>query len=286
LLRSPKQGDITMATLRIGTENSIATELYYEDHGTGRPVVLIHGWPLSGRSWENQVPALVDARDRVVTYDRRGFGNSSQPWDDYDYDTLAADLDALLAHLDLREVMLVGFSMGGGEVARYIGRYGTDRVAQAVQWCRPTCTRPATTPTARWTTPPSPRSKPGEGRPDAFVDGFVTNFFAVGDKTELVSEVQRVYNRDIAAFASPKGTLDCIGAFGRTDFRADLAAFTVPTLIIHGDSDAIVPFEASGKRSHEAIAGSQLVLVDAAPHFFNVTHTDTFNRALLDFLAS
>ena len=120
----------------------------------------------------------------------------------------------------------------------------------------------------------------------AFVDGFVTNFFAVGDKTDLVSEVQRVYNRDIAAFASPKGTLDCIGAFGRTDFRADLAAFTVPTLIIHGDSDTIVPFEASGKRSREAIAGSQLVLVDAAPHGFNVTHTDTFNRALLDFLAS
>jgi pimeloyl-ACP methyl ester carboxylesterase len=120
----------------------------------------------------------------------------------------------------------------------------------------------------------------------AFVDGFVTNFFAVGDKTDLVSEVQRVYNRDIAAFASPKGTLDCIGAFGRTDFRADLAAFTVPTLIIHGDSDAIVPFEASGKRSREAIAGSQLVLVDAAPDGFNVTHTDTFNRALLDFLAS
>jgi non-heme chloroperoxidase len=121
-----------MATLRIGTENSTAIELYYEDHGTGRPVVLIHGWPLSGRSWENQVPALVDARYRVVTYDRRGFGNSSQPWDGYNYDTLAADLDALLSHLDLREVTLVGFSMGGGEVARYIGKHGTDRVAQAV----------------------------------------------------------------------------------------------------------------------------------------------------------
>lgn len=143
-----------MATLRIGTENSTAIELYYEDHGTGRPVVLIHGWPLSRRSWENKMPALVDAHYRVVTYDRRGFGNSSQPWDGYNYDTFAADLDALLSHLDLREVTLVGFSMGGGEVARYIGKHGTDRVAQAVLAA-------ATTPTARWTTPPSPRSKPG-----------------------------------------------------------------------------------------------------------------------------
>ena len=121
-----------MAMLTIGTENSTPIDLYYEDHGTGRPVVLIHGWPLSGRSWENQVPALVDAGYRVVTYDRRGFGNSSPPCDGYDYDTFAADLDALLAHLDLREVTLVGFSMGGGEVARYIGKHGTDRVAQAV----------------------------------------------------------------------------------------------------------------------------------------------------------
>jgi non-heme chloroperoxidase len=277
-----------MATLTVGTENDHPIELYYEDHGAGRPVVLIHGWPLSARSWEQQVPALVDAGYRVVAYDRRGFGKSSQPWGGYDYDTFAADLDALLAHLDLREATLVGFSMGGGEVARYIGRYGTDRVAQAVL--------AAAVPPYLHKSDENPEGALDDAtisafeagvRADriAFVDGFVTNFFAVGDKTDLVGEPLRVYNRDIAAFASPKGTLDCIAAFGRTDFRADLAAFTVPTLVIHGDSDAIVPFEASGKRSHEMIGGSELVLVDAAPHGLNVTHTDQFNRALLDFLA-
>lgn len=278
-----------MAMLTVGTENDLPIELYYEDHGAGRPVVLIHGWPLSSRSWESQVPALLDAGYRVVSYDRRGFGKSSQPWDGYDYDTLAADLDALLSHLDLREVTLVGFSMGGGEVARYVGRYGTDRLAQAVL-------AGAVTPHL-YKSDENPQGALDDATISAFeagvntdriafVDGFVTNFFAVGDKTDLVSEPQRVYNRDIAAFASPKGTLDCIGAFVRTDFRADLAAFTVPTLVIHGDSDAIVPFEASGRRSHEAIAGSRLVLVEAAPHGLNVTHADIFNRSLLDFLAS
>jgi non-heme chloroperoxidase len=277
-----------MATLTVGTENDHPIELYYEDHGAGRPVVLIHGWPLSGRSWEQQVPTLVDAGYRVVAYDRRGFGKSSQPWGGYDYDTFAADLDALLAHLDLREVTLVGFSMGGGEVARYIGRYGTARVAQAVLAAAvpPYLHRSDENPDGALDDATIAAFEDGV-RADriAFVDGFVTNFFAVGDKVDLVSEPLRVYNRDVAAFASPKGTLDCIGAFGRTDFRPDLAAFTVPTLVIHGDSDAIVPFEASGKRSHEMISGSELVLVDAAPHGLNVTHADQFNRSLLDFLA-
>jgi non-heme chloroperoxidase len=277
-----------MATLTVGTENDHPIELYYEDHGVGRPVVLIHGWPLSARSWENQVPALVDGGYRVVAYDRRGFGKSSQPWGGYDYDTFAADLDALLTHLDLREATLVGFSMGGGEVARYIGRYGTERVAQAVL--------AAAVPPCLYKSDENPEGALDDAtiaafeagvRADriAFIDGFVTNFFAVGKKTDLVSEPLRVYNRDIAAFATPKGTLDCIAAFGRTDFRPDLAAFTVPTLVIHGDSDAIVPFEASGKRSHEMISGSELALLDAAPHGLNVTHADQFNRSLLDFLA-
>jgi len=234
------------------------------------------------------MPALVDAGYRVVTYGRRGFGNSLQPWDGYDYDPFAADLDALLAHLDLREVTLVGFSMGG-EVARYIGKHGNDRVAQAVLAgaLPPYLHKSGDNPDGALDDATIAAFEAGvKADRIAFVDGFVPNFFAVGDKTDLVSEPQRVYYRDISAFASPKGTLDCIGAFGRTDFRADLAALTVPTLVIHGDSDAIVPFEASGQRSHEAIAGSQLVLVDAAPHGFNVTYADTFNRALLDFLAS
>ena len=150
-----------MPYVKVGEENSANIDLYYEDHGSGSPVVLIHGWPLSGRSWEKQVPALVEAGHRVVTYDRRGFGNSSQPWDGYDYDTFTADLDALLAHLDLRDAALVGFSMGGGEVVRYIGRYGTDRVAKAVLAAAvpPTSTRATTTPRAGWTTIRSSSSK-------------------------------------------------------------------------------------------------------------------------------
>lgn len=234
------------------------------------------------------MPALVDAGYRVVTYDRRGFGDSSQPWTGYDYDTLAADLDVLLTHLDLREVTLVGFSMGGGEVVRYIGRYGTDRVAQAV---------------LASAVPPylyKSDDNPGGGLDDAtigqfedgvkgdrlaFLDGFTKDFFAADGKG-LVSEAQRLYALSIAAGASPKGTLDCIAAFGRTDFRADLEKVTVPTLVIHGDSDGIVPFEVSGKRSAESIAGASLHVVEGGPHGVNASHAEEWNRVVLDFLAS
>lgn len=277
-----------MAVLRVGNENSESVELYYEDHGSGSPIVLIHGWPLSGRSWENQVPALVEAGYRVVTYDRRGFGNSSQPWNGYDYDTFAADLDALLAHLDLSDVTLVGFSMGGGEVVRYIGNYGSARVSKAVL--------AAAVPPYLYQSDDNPDGGLDDatiqqfedsvrGDRIAFLEEFTKNFFTAGEQDDLVSEPNRIYNRQIAAFASPKGTLDCISAFGRTDFRDDLAKIDVPTLVIHGDSDGIVPFEVSGKRSHEMIADSTLELIGGAPHGFNVTHADQFNRALLDFIA-
>ena len=276
-----------MAKLVVGTENDAPIELYYEDLGSGTPVVLVHGWPLSGRSWENQVPALIEAGHRVVTYDRRGFGWSSQPWNGYDYDTFAADLDALLNHLDLHEVTLVGFSMGGGEVVRYLHTYGTSRVTKAVL--------AAAVPPFLYKT---------EGNPDgglddatiagfqagittdriAFLDDFTTNFFSAGGGLK-VSEAQRVYARDIAAFASPKGTLDCVTAFGKTDFREDVAQITVPTLVIHGDSDAVVPFEVSGKRSAELIPGAQLVLIEGGPHAINASHVEEFNSALLGFIA-
>lgn len=275
-----------MALLQVGTEHAAPVELYYEDHGAGKPVVLIHGWPLSERSWEPQVPALVSAGHRVITYDRRGFGSSSQPWHGYEYDTFAADLHALLEHLDLREVTLVGFSMGGGEVVRYLSRYGSGRIAAAVL--------AAAVP---------PYLYAGEDNPDgglddatvnqfrggvrvdrpAFLDTFTTNFYSVHDQL-LVSEAQRNYAATIAAFASPKGALDCIDAFGFTDFRAEMGSVDVPALIVHGDSDGIVPFEVSGKRSHQAIAGSRLALIEGAPHGCNVTHPERFNNALLDFL--
>lgn len=276
-----------MGNITVGNENGTPIQLHYEDLGLGKPVVLIHGWPLSGRSWEKQVPALVEAGYRVITYDRRGFGKSSQPWQGYDYDTFAADLHELLLYLDLRDVTLVGFSMGGGEVARYIGTYGTERVSKAV---------------LAGAIPPylyKSADNPDGGFDDAairgfqegvkadrlsFLDAFMTTFFASGDRTDLVSEAFRLYNRDIAAFASPKGTLECISAFGYTDFRGDLAKFNVPTLIIHGDADAIVPIEISGQKAHEKIAGSQLVVIKGGPHGLNATHAGEFNGALLQFL--
>jgi pimeloyl-ACP methyl ester carboxylesterase len=278
-----------MAYITVGEENGNPIRLYYEDHGSGRPVVLVHGWPLSGRSWERQVPALIDDGYRVVTYDRRGFGMSSQPWEGYDYDTLAADLYQLVEHLDLTEAALVGFSMGGGEVARYVGRYGTDRIAQAVF--------AAAVPPYLYRTADNPDGAVDDVtlaefhdaiRTDriAFVDDFVTNFFSVRGRTDLVSEPLRRYNVTIATRASAKGTLDCTTAFTTTDFRADLARFYIPTLVIHGDADAIVPFEASGRRTAESIDKSKLVVVKDAPHGHNVTHAETFNAELLTFLRS
>lgn len=283
------EGTATVARIAVGEHRGTPIELYYEDHGSGRPVVLVHGWPLSGRSWERQVPALVEDGYRVITYDRRGFGDSSRPWDGYDYDTFAADLHALFTHLDLLDVALVGFSMGGGEVARYVGTYGTERVRQAVF--------AGAVPPFLHKTADNPQGGIDDAlletfhdgiRSDrmAFLDGFLTTFFSVRGRTDLVSEPQRLSNVAIAGGASPKGTLDCTTAFTMTDFRGDLAAFTIPTLVIHGDSDAIVPFEVSGQRTAEAIKGSKLVLVEGAPHGLNVTHAGTFNAELLTFLRS
>jgi len=276
-----------MPTLTVGDENGSPIDLYYSDHGSGRPVVLIHGWPLSGRSWEKQVPALVEAGHRVVTYDRRGFGSSSQPWGGYDYDTFAADLDALLRHLDLRDATLVGFSMGGGEVARYLGRYGGERVARAVF--------AGAVPPYLYKTDDNPDGGLGEedvegmqqqARDDreAFLDGFMTDFFSANGELK-VTEAQRQEALALASPARNEAVVDCIAAFGTTDFRADLEKVTVPTLVIHGDGDATVPLEVSGKRTAEAIEGSRLVVVEDGPHGFNVSHAQKLNRELIDFLA-
>ena len=276
-----------MSTLIVGSENKSPIELFYEEHGAGKPVVLIHGWPLSGRTWEAQVRLLVSSGYRVITYDRRGFGKSTQTFEGYDYDTFAADLDTLMRHLDLRDATLVGFSMGGGEVARYLGRYGSSRVSRVVL--------------ASSVTPYLYKAKDNlDGGLDdkaiaemeegvktdrlAFLEDFTKKFFSAG-RTLKVSEPMREHARDIAAFASPKGTLDCIGAFARTDFRPDLKKITVPTMVIHGDSDAIVPLEVSGERAAAMIPGSTLVIIKGGPHGINVTHAAEFNRALLGFLS-
>ncbi len=276
-----------MATVDVGTENSAPVELYYEDHGAGRPVVLIHGWPLSGRSWEAQVPALVEAGYRVITYDRRGFGNSSQPWDGYDYDTFVADLHALLVHLDITDAALVGFSMGGGEVVRYLAQHGDGgRVSRAVLAAAvpPYLYQSDDNPDGGLDDATIAQFEGGvKGDRLAFLEQFTTSFFSAGG-TLTVSEDQRVYAKAIAAGASPKGTLDCIAAFGRTDFRADVDTITVPTLVIHGDSDAVVGFEVSGKRSAELIKDAELVVIEGGPHGINASHPAEFNQALLEFL--
>jgi pimeloyl-ACP methyl ester carboxylesterase len=278
-----------MAKLAVGEENGTPIELYFEDHGTGDPVVLVHAWPMSSRIWEAQVPALVDAGHRVIAYDRRGFGASSQPWEGYDYDTLTADLRALVEHLDLRDATLVGYSMGGGEVVRYIATHGADRVARAVLV--------ATALPYRLKADDNPDGDAEEAlvaqsldgvRTDrlGFLEGFVRTWFGAGERADLVSEAQRDYLLQIAAFASPKGTLDCLTSIVRTDFRPDLAKLTVPTLLIHGDADVGVPLEVTAKRSHAAIAGSELVVIEGGAHGLVVTHAEEVNRALLEFLGS
>jgi pimeloyl-ACP methyl ester carboxylesterase len=262
--------------------------IHYTDHGTGQPVVLIHGWPLSGRSWEAQVPALVGAGYRVIAYDRRGFGDSSQPWDGYDYDTFADDLAALIDQLDLTDVVLVGFSMGGGEIARYIGRHGSARLAKVVfaGAVPPNLHKTADNPDGALDDATIEQFQEAV-RTDriAFLHDFMRNFFSANGELK-VSEAQVQYAVDLASWASPKGTLDCIAAFGTTDFREDLTKVDVPALVIHGNADAIVPFEASGRRTADAVTGARLHVIEGGPHGTNVSHATEFNEALLGFLRS
>lgn len=275
-----------MPYISVGKENSGNIDLYYEDHGAGKPVVLIHGWPLSGRSWEKQVPALLDAGYRVITYDRRGFGDSSKPTSGYDYDTFAEDLNKLVTQLDLRDAALVGFSMGGGEVARYLGTYGSERVAKAAFV--------AAIPPFLLKTPDNSDGVDGSvfdgikqaiaaDRP-AFLSKFLADFYNVDvlGGNRISDEVVRL-SWNIAAGASPKGTLDCVSAW-LTDFRNDLARIDVPTLVIHGGADRITPLAATGKRTQELVKGSRLVVVADGPHGLNWTHAEQVNRDLLEFL--
>lgn len=271
------------------TDKRDEVSLHFTDTGgTVRPVVLIHGWPLSGKAWADQEGALTDAEYRVIAYDRRGFGDSDKPAGGYEYDTFAADLAGLLEGLDLTDVTLVGFSMGGGEVARYLANHGSDRVRSAVL--------AAAVPPYLLQTPDNPDGGMGESdvegmkqaaRSDraSFLDGFTTNFFSAGGELK-VTEDQRQQALALQEAATDEALIACIDAFGRTDFRDDLAKIDVPTLILHGDSDAIVPVEVSGNRSAEAIPNSRLEVVEGAPHGLNVSHREEFNRVLLDFLAT
>jgi pimeloyl-ACP methyl ester carboxylesterase len=275
-----------MPTITVGKENSGDIELYYEDHGSGNPVMLVHGWPLSGASWEKQVPALLETGYRVITYDRRGFGESSKPTMGYDYDTFAEDLHKLVTTLNLKDAALVGFSMGGGEVARYLGKYGNKHVSKAVFI--------ASIPPFLLKTPDNPEGVDGsvfDGIKKgiaadrlAFLTQFLSNFYNVdvlGGKLISDQAVQLSWN--IGAGASPKGTLDCVSAW-LTDFRNDLKKIDVPTLVVHGDADRILPLGATGKRTQEFVKGSKLVVVEGGPHGLTWTHAEKVNRELLAFL--
>lgn len=275
-----------MPYITVDRENSGNIDLYYEDHGSGPPVVLIHGWPLSGRSWEKQAPALLDAGYRVITYDRRGFGDSDQPAFGYDYDTLAEDLHKLIAKLDLRGLSLVGFSMGGGEAARYLGAHGSDRVSKAVfiSAVPPFLLKTADNPSGVGSNVFDGIKQAIIADRPAFLSQFLSNFYNVdilgGEK---VSEEVFRLSWNIAAKASPKGTLDCVSAW-LTDFRNDLRRIDIPTLVIHGDSDRILPFPSTGRRIPEFVKGSKLIVVKGGPHGINWTHAEKVNRDLLAFL--
>jgi len=275
-----------MPHITVGKENSGNIDLYYEDHGSGKPVVLIHGYPLSGASWEKQVPVLLNAGHRVITYDRRGFGKSSQPTTGYNYDTFAEDLHKLVTQLGLRDFALVGFSMGGGEVARFLGKYGSKGVSKAVII--------SGVPPFLLKTPDNPEGVDGsvfEGIRKAIVAdryAFFTDFFRNFFNTDLllgkrVSEqvVQASWN--IGAGASATASLACVPTW-HEDFRNDLGRVDVPTLVIHGDADRILPIAASGLRTSKLIKGARLLVVKDGPHCITWTHAEQVNGGLLEFL--
>jgi non-heme chloroperoxidase len=274
-----------MPYIRVGQENSSPIELHYEDYGSGQPVVLIHGYPLSSRAWDKQLPPLLSTGNRVITYDRRGFGQSGQPVSGYDYDTFAADLNTLMEELDLRDAVLVGHSMGTGEVTRYLGKYGSSRVAKAVLI--------SPIPPYLLRADDNPDGLPGsmfdgfvqsaEADGPAWLKGFLDNFFnmdVLGGT--LVSEAAYQANLNIAFSSSATATVACIPTW-ETDFRADLPKIDVPLLVIQGDADRILPFPNTGKRLPDLI-NCELVVIQGGPHAISWTHSDQVNQPLISFL--
>ena len=277
-----------MPYVSVGKENSGDISLYYEDHGSGDAVILIHGYPLNGASWEKQIPVLLDAGHRVITYDRRGFGKSSQPTIGYNYETFAEDLHKLITHLKLEKFALVGFSMGGGEVARYIGKYGSKGVSRAVII--------GGIPPYLLKTPDNPEGVDGsvfkgiEQTVAADRYAFFAEFFKNFYNTDVllgkrISEQAVQASWNVAASASPTASLACVSTW-LEDFRKDLARIDVPTLVIHGDSDRIVPYTAAGQRTAKLVKAARLVTIKDGPHNIAWTHAEEVNTALVEFLGA
>ena len=275
-----------MPYLTVGKENSGNIELYYEDHGSGKPVVLIHGYPLSGASWEKQIPALLNDGHRVITYDRRGFGRSSQPTDGYNYDTFAEDLHKLITHLKLQDFTLVGFSMGGGEIARYFGKYGPNGASRAViiGGIPPFLLKTDDNPEGVEASVFEGIQQAVASDRYAFFTGFFKNFYNTDQFLgKRVSEEAVRASWNVAAGASATASLECVPTW-HEDFRQDLAHVNVPTLVIHGDDDRIVPIGAAGLRTAKLIKGARLVVVKGGPHCITWTHAEEVTAELLSFL--
>jgi non-heme chloroperoxidase len=277
-----------MPYVSVGDENSGSIDLYYEDHGSGAPVVLIHGYPLSSRAWDKQLPVLLDAGRRVITYDRRGFGKSSQPTSGYDYDTFAADLNALVEELDLRDLTLVGHSMGTGEVTRYLGTYGSERVERGVlvspipPFLLQADDNPEGLPKSLFDGFMVEAAKDGP----AWMKGFLDNFYNIDVYGgTLVSDQAYQASLNVAIAASAAATVACIPTWG-TDFREDVARLDVPILVIQGDADRILPFDKTGKRLPGLVKDLKLVVIEGGPHAISWTHADQVNDALLQFIGA
>jgi pimeloyl-ACP methyl ester carboxylesterase len=268
------------------TQTSNEVKIFYEDHGAGKPVILIHGWPLSHRSWDGQVTALAEAGYRVIAYDRRGFGQSGTEWNRYDYDTLASDLDTLITELDLNDVTLVGFSMGGGEVVRYLTNYGDSRISKAalIASIIPLVPQKEDNPDG---VPQEELDKIAQAlKTDrvAFLKDFHKNFYNYSLLKKDVSEARLDADFIVASGASENATQKAAEAWATTDFRPELENVTVPTLIVHGDADHIVPIKTSAEQAAKGIANNEYHIVEGAPHGLNVTHTFELNNLLLNFL--
>ncbi|MEV6825671.1 alpha/beta hydrolase [Amycolatopsis sp. NPDC051102] len=276
-----------MGTITVGTEGSTDVELSYEDHGSGRPVVLIHGYPLDGRSWEKQTEALVEAGHRVITYDRRGFGRSSQTMTGYDYDTFAGDLDRVLTELDLRDVVLVGFSMGSGEVARYLGTHGSERVAKAafLSGLPPFLLQTEDNPTGVPQSVFDGIAEQAKADRYAWYENFFVDFFNTDETLgSRLSEAALRANWVTAIGSAPVAAYACVPTW-LTDFRADLERIDVPSLILHGTADRILPIDATAREFRRRLPGARYVEIDGAPHGLLLTHAAEVNAALIAFIA-
>ncbi|MCF6140789.1 alpha/beta hydrolase [Flavobacterium sp. K77] len=269
-------------------ETAPNVQLYVKDYGQGKPVILIHGWPLSNEMWEYQIDALIENNFRVITYDRRGFGKSSQPWDGYDYDTLTDDLKAIIEHLDLSDAALVGFSMGGGEVVRYFSRHGGKGISKAVLIASVTPFQLQTD-----TNPDGVPQEKYDGMAELikadridFLDNFGKTFFGQSFLNKPISTPLLDYYRMLCSFASPRATLQCAVSFSTTDFRSEMAAVNVPTLIIHGNEDKTVPIAITSEIAAKLISDNQFIIYEGAPHGLFYTEKEKLNNDLVTFLNS